>query len=121
MIITCIVVAATAASVSDRFDGFSEVGGIIGSAVSAAFLIILGLANGYILMLLLRQLSKAIDAHRSAVHTESGNPNLEFRIESGGLFFRLFKKLFKLIDRYVLLTVAYPCAFATETKLLMHF
>lgn len=99
VIITSIVVAATAASVSEKFDGFSTVGGIIGSAVSATFLLVLGLANAYILFLLIQQLRKTIDQHRELVRNDDTTTSLEFRIEGGGLFFRIFKKLFILIDR----------------------
>ncbi|KAL8657293.1 MAG: hypothetical protein Q9226_002060 [Calogaya cf. arnoldii] len=56
VIITSIVVAATAAAVSEKFGTFSRVGGIIGTAVSAAVLILLAVANLYILWKLVRQL-----------------------------------------------------------------
>ncbi|KAJ5605551.1 hypothetical protein N7510_008332 [Penicillium lagena] len=58
VIITSIVVAATAAAVSSRFGSFSTIGGIIGSSVSAVFLILLGLMNGYILYKLIKQMQK---------------------------------------------------------------
>ncbi|KAL9084678.1 MAG: hypothetical protein Q9159_005108 [Coniocarpon cinnabarinum] len=99
VIITSIVVAATAASVSDKFEGFSTIGGIIGSAVSAAFLLILGLANAYILYLLFRQLRHTIAEYRLLEHSERGRDTPQFRIEGGGIFFRIFRKLFVLIDR----------------------
>lgn len=54
VLITCIVVAATSAGVSKRFNGISTVGSIIGSAVSSSFLILLGLMNAYILYRLVR-------------------------------------------------------------------
>ena len=60
VIVTSLVVAGTAAAVSNKFDAFSRVGGIIGSSVSAAFLIILGIMNIYILHKLIRQLQRAI-------------------------------------------------------------
>ncbi|KAJ2978416.1 hypothetical protein NUW58_g7507 [Xylaria curta] len=41
VIITCIVVAATAGALRERFDSFQYIGGIIGTSVSAAVLIIL--------------------------------------------------------------------------------
>ncbi|KAJ6168735.1 hypothetical protein N7497_001578 [Penicillium chrysogenum] len=61
VIITSIVVAATAAAVSERFDSFSTVGGIIGTSVSAAFLILLGLMNAYILYKLVKQMEKVFN------------------------------------------------------------
>ena len=99
VIVTAIVVAATAAAVSDRFDGFSQVGGIIGSAVSAAFLLVLGIANAYILVLLVRQLRRTIDHYQIAVHSGTSAPTIDFGLHGGGVFFRVFKRLFVLIDR----------------------
>ncbi|KAK6580184.1 hypothetical protein PZA11_007206 [Diplocarpon coronariae] len=61
VIITSIVVAATAAAVSDRFGSFGKVGGIIGTSVSAAFLIILSLLNMWILWKLVLQLKGIVE------------------------------------------------------------
>ena len=91
VIITSIVVAATASAVSQKFGDFSRVGGIIGSSVSSAFLLVLGLANAYILLLLIGQMRKLLAA----------NPDeyKDFKVEGAGCLFRVFKKLFKLIDK----------------------
>jgi nickel/cobalt transporter (NiCoT) family protein len=91
VIITSILVAASAAAISERFDTFSLVGGIIGSSVSAAFLIILGLMNGYIMWKLILQLQKLIEQG-----SEDESP---FDITGGGLLFRCFRRMFKFIDR----------------------
>lgn len=93
VIITSIVVAATAAGVSKRFDGFSSVGGIIGTSVSAAFLILLGLMNAFILYKLITQLQKLIKLQPAEEAAEA------WKIEGGGCLFRVLKKMFKLIDR----------------------
>ncbi|KAJ5542206.1 hypothetical protein N7535_004629 [Penicillium sp. DV-2018c] len=92
VIITSIVVAATAAAVSSRFDSFSTVGGIIGTSVSAAFLILLGLMNAYILYKLIKQMQKvfSLPEHRA---------DEAWKIEGGGVLFAILKKMFKLIDR----------------------
>lgn len=94
VIITSIVVAATAAAVSSRFDSFSTIGGIIGSSVSAAFLILLGLMNAYILYKLIRQMQKVFNL-------PEGQEDEAWKIEGGGPLFSILKKMFKLIDRYV--------------------
>ncbi|QDS74743.1 hypothetical protein FKW77_001103 [Venturia effusa] len=91
VIVTSIVVAATAASVSKRFDNFSHIGGIIGSSVSAAFLLLLGIMNIYILVKLVQQL-------RVLIQTPLGQ-EVPFKIEGGGVLLNLFKKMFTLIDR----------------------
>ncbi|KAJ5964823.1 uncharacterized protein N7479_004699 [Penicillium vulpinum] len=92
VIITSIVVAATAAAVSDRFDNFSTVGGIIGTSVSAAFLILLGLMNAYILYKLVKQMQKVFSL-------PEGCEDEAWKVEGGGVLFSILKKMFKLIDR----------------------
>jgi high-affinity nickel-transport protein len=87
------VVAATAAAVSSRFDGFGTVGGIIGTSVSAAFLILLGLMNAYILFKLIKQMQKVFNL-------PEGQQDEAWKIEGGGVLFSILKKMFKLIDRY---------------------
>ena len=94
MIVTCIVVAATAAGVSSKFDAFGKVGGIIGSSVSSAFLIILGVMNVYILYRLIVQMKKAL-------RLREGEEEEAWRLEGGGCLFLVLKKMFKLIDRFV--------------------
>ncbi|KAF2718070.1 high affinity nickel transport protein nic1 [Polychaeton citri CBS 116435] len=96
VIITSIVVAASSAAITDRFGSFSDVGGIIGSSVSAVFLILLGVINSYILYKLLSQLSTAISS-------PLGEERLEFDLEAGGTgggcLFPLLRRLFRLVDR----------------------
>lgn len=93
MIITSIVVAATAAAVSSRFDSFSTVGGIIGTSVSAAFLILLGLMNAYILYKLYRQMQKVLNL-------PEGQEDEAWKVEGGGIMFSILRKMFTLINRY---------------------
>lgn len=90
VVITSIVVAATAAAVSGKFDNFSRVGGIIGTSVSAAFLILLGLMNIYILYKLVLEMKRL-------VRTRPGDEQ-DFQIQGAGCLFHLFKRMFRLID-----------------------
>jgi nickel/cobalt transporter (NiCoT) family protein len=92
VIVTSIVVAATAAGVSKRFDSFSNVGGIIGTSVSAAFLILLGIMNAYILYRLIIQIQKVIRL------TPDQEAEEAWKIQGGGCLFRVLKRMFKLID-----------------------
>jgi high-affinity nickel-transport protein len=94
VIITSIVVAATAAGISKNFGSFGTIGGIIGSSVSAAFLLLLGLMNGYILYKLILQLRLIFEL---PVGHESSPAALH--VEGGGPLFRILKRMFKLIDR----------------------
>jgi nickel/cobalt transporter (NiCoT) family protein len=94
VVITSIVVAATAAGVEKRFGGFGAVGGIIGTSVSAAFLLLLGVMNAYILYKLCVQMAKVVDMPLSAASQAT------FKLElGGGVLFRILKRMFKLIDR----------------------
>lgn len=92
VIVTSIVVAATAAAVSERFDTFSRVGGIIGTSISAAFLIILGLMNLYILYKLVKQLKKLLASDESE--------DAAFKLEGAGCLMAVFRWAFKIVDRY---------------------
>jgi high-affinity nickel-transport protein len=94
VIITSIVVAATAAAVSSKFDSYSRVGGIIGSSVSSAFLILLGIMNAYILYRLVKQMKKAL-------RLRDGEQDQAWNIEGGGFLFSILKRMFKLINRSV--------------------
>ena len=91
VIITSIVVAATASAISSKFGAFSKIGGIIGTSVSAGFLIILGIMNIYILYKLVEQIKKLIAC--------APGEEQKFEIKGAGCLFYLFKKMFKLIDR----------------------
>lgn len=92
VVITSIAVAATAAAVSEKFDRFSRVGGIIGTSISAGFLIILALLNLYVLYKLVQRL-------RSILATTPGTEGSHLKLQGGGILFSIFRKLFKLIDR----------------------
>ncbi|KAH8696054.1 high-affinity nickel-transport protein-domain-containing protein [Talaromyces proteolyticus] len=92
VIITSLVVAATAAAVSSRFGSFSKIGGIIGTSVSASFLILLGIMNMYILYKLIQQMRKLLNLNE-------GETSDVWKIEGGGILFSVLKKMFKLIDR----------------------
>ncbi|KAL9111263.1 MAG: hypothetical protein Q9227_004341 [Pyrenula ochraceoflavens] len=80
VIITSIVVAATAGAVSDKFDRYSSVGGIIGTSVSAAFLLLLALLNAYILFRIILRLHEIMRTPLSQQvsflpPTDPGSPN----------------------------------------------
>ncbi|EMC98849.1 hypothetical protein BAUCODRAFT_41374, partial [Baudoinia panamericana UAMH 10762] len=92
VIITSVVVAASSAAISKRFGSISTIGSIIGSSVSAGFLILLGIMNAYILYKLVEQLRKAINS-------PLGEESNDFQFEGAGCMIYLLKKMFKLIDR----------------------
>src|SRR5271170_3950615 len=98
VVVTCIVVAATSGALENRFDGFERVGNIVGTAVSAGVLILLGIGNAWILLRLVQKLrellNKNVDEDAATFRADGW-----FDLEGGGLLVRLLKKVFKVIDR----------------------
>ena len=103
VVITCVVVAATSGALEKRFQGFRNVGGVIGTAVSAGVLLLLGVGNTWILLKLVQKMKvvlreeESTDIRHEADAGHGTTAGLD--LEGGGLMVRLFKKLFKLIDR----------------------
>ncbi|KAI1333499.1 high-affinity nickel-transport protein-domain-containing protein [Xylariaceae sp. FL0016] len=62
VVVTCVVVAATSGALRQRFGRFQYVGGIVGTSVSAAFLVILCAGNAWVLHRLVRRLRAALRA-----------------------------------------------------------
>jgi high-affinity nickel-transport protein len=89
------VTAATAAHLTSHFDQFSSVGNIIGTAVSASFLIVLGIMNTWILY----KLIQGLIGWTKGEGGEKGEELWEKR--GGGPMWWILKKLFRLIDRLV--------------------
>lgn len=56
VIVTCLVVAATSGALRDRFEDFQRIGGIIGTSISAVFLLAMGAVNAWIMAKLIRRL-----------------------------------------------------------------
>lgn len=86
VIVTSIVVAATSGALSSRFQGFQQVGGIIGTSVSATALVLLGAANAWILYTLVRNLKLVL--HNQQPGQVSLGPKAA-----------IFSKIFRVIDR----------------------
>ena len=111
VIITCIVVAATSGALQARFDSFRRVGGIVGTSVSAAFLLLLCVGNGWVLWRLSRRLKVALAEQRARTAAAADVGELEAddggagsaaglrEIEGVGFLAIVFRGLFKTIDR----------------------
>jgi high-affinity nickel-transport protein len=98
VLITCIVVAATSGALQERFEGFRNVGGIVGTAVSAGVLIVLGIGNGWILLKLVQKMRQVLK-EEVVEDRAGGTGDRGLSFEGGGIMTRLFKKLFRLVDR----------------------
>ena len=113
VIVTCIVVAATAGALRERFDDFQRVGGIIGTSVSAAFLLLLCLGNGWVLARLVKRVRVVVEEQRlnpgggvgvgggggAEVVEEGGAASQGMLIEGAGFMATVFRKVFRMVDR----------------------
>ncbi|KAI1422818.1 high-affinity nickel-transport protein-domain-containing protein [Xylaria sp. FL1777] len=108
VIVTCIVVAATAGALRERFESFQYIGGIIGTSVSAVVLTLLCLGNGWVLYRLVGELRKALrepDPHGPW----DGDDGLESRgdhqvmrdlqLDGPGFLANMLRGLFRIVDR----------------------
>jgi len=85
VVITCVVVAATSGALRDRFDNFQRVGGIIGTSVSAAFLLLLCVGNGWVLWRLVKRLKVVLaDEQRAAQQQQQQQGGNSSRGACGG-------------------------------------
>ncbi|KAK4175535.1 putative transporter [Triangularia setosa] len=108
VIVTCIVLAATAGAVRDRFDDFERIGGIIGTSVSGTFLLILCIANGWILYRLIQRLRQVLAEQRAARQAPGYGSDAEANadpvgdqmgLEGMGFLSNVFRGVFKAVDR----------------------
>ncbi|KAK3682234.1 high-affinity nickel-transport protein-domain-containing protein [Podospora appendiculata] len=113
VVVTCIVVAATSGALRERFDNFQRVGGIIGTSVSATFLLLLCAGNGWVLWRLVQRLREVLAEQRLQLQLaegqSSGSSSVEddggvaaagaLKLEGAGVMANLFRKLFRIVDR----------------------
>lgn len=108
VVVTCVVVAATSGALRDRFDGFTRVGNIVGTSVSAAFLLILCAGNGWVLYRLVGRLRAVLaeDGRRGAAGTaaegereEGEDAATDLKLEGEGFLANVFRKVFRVVDR----------------------
>jgi len=126
VVVTAIVVAATASEVQKKWEGWEYIGGIVGSSVSAVVLVGFGVVNAWMLVGCVRRLRQKVakmqdgevQTKRGAVEevdVEGGKDGEgredkqravlddaekdTFHIHGGGCLIFLFQKLFRLIDR----------------------
>ncbi|WP_158902347.1 HoxN/HupN/NixA family nickel/cobalt transporter [Burkholderia sp. L27(2015)] len=93
VILACVAIAATALALKDQLDSVKEVGGVIGTLVSAFFLLIIALIN----LAVLRSVYKAFKRVRD------GHPYVEedfnLLLANRGLLARIFRPMFRIITR----------------------
>lgn len=98
VILATLGIAISALALRSRFDGFKAVGGTIGTAVSAGFLLVLALINLVILRDIWRRYrrARAAGAEAAAHHEHAAGSHHH---APGGLLTRLLRPLFRLVNR----------------------
>jgi len=87
-----VAIALTSAAIKNHFDYFESVGGIIGTSVSAFFLLAIAIANIIVL----------VSVYRTFQHVKRGgrfvDEDLNLILAKRGFFGRIFRNLFRLIE-----------------------
>ena len=94
VVLATVGVALAASAFKDQLEGFQDVGGVIGTSVAAAFLLIIAAINVVIL----------IDVYRAFRRVKNGGAYAAQDVDAmlangGGLFTRLFRRLFGMIGK----------------------
>lgn len=93
VVLASIAIAATATAFKSRIAGLHAIGGLIGTLVSAAFLLVIAAMNAVILVRLWRQF-RAVRAGATLAEAE-----MEGLLQGRGLIARLCRPLFRLVTR----------------------
>jgi nickel/cobalt transporter (NiCoT) family protein len=88
-----VAVAATAAAFKSRIEDFHAIGGVIGTFVSAAFLLLIALINIVILIRVYHTFVEARAGRRIA------DDDLKEVLAQGGVLVRVFRPVFRLVTR----------------------
>lgn len=93
VVLASVAVAATATAFKDRMDSFHSIGGIIGTSISAVFLLLIAAVNVYIL----------INVYRTFQQVKGGgeysDEDLNMLMAKSGMLARLLRPLFRMIER----------------------
>jgi nickel/cobalt transporter (NiCoT) family protein len=87
------LIAVTAAAMKDSLDQFHDIGGLIGTAVSATFLLVIGIANLFILRGVWAAFSRVRRGGKIV------DEDLNTLLAGRGLLARLFRRVFGVVSR----------------------
>lgn len=93
VVLASIAIAATAAALPSKMEEFHDVGGVIGTTVSALFLLVIGLANLFILKGIWSAFNRARRGEKIV------DEDLDALLAGRGLIARTFRPLFKVVSR----------------------
>jgi nickel/cobalt transporter (NiCoT) family protein len=93
VVLASVAIAFTAAALKGRLDEFHDLGGVIGTVVSAVFLLIIGIANLFILKGIWAAFSRARRGDKIV------NEDLDALLSGRGLIARIFRPVFGVVSR----------------------
>jgi high-affinity nickel-transport protein len=93
VVLASVAIAATAAATQSQFAAFHDIGGVIGTSLSALFLLIVGLANLLILKGIWAAFARARRGERIV------DEDLDALLAGRGLLARVFRPLFRVVSR----------------------
>jgi nickel/cobalt transporter (NiCoT) family protein len=93
VVLASIAIAATAAAMQGRLDAFHDLGGVIGTLVSAFFLLAIGIANLFILRGIWSAFTRARRGERII------DEDLDALLAGRGFIARMFRPLFRVVLR----------------------
>ena len=93
VVLASVGIAVTAMAFKDQMEEFHPVGGMIGTSVSAAFLLLIGAINLVVLINVYKAFRRV---KNGGAYSES---DLDILMANGGFFARIFRRLFGLIGR----------------------
>jgi high-affinity nickel-transport protein len=93
VVLLSIAIALTASSIQTHFPGMLRIGGLIGTSVSALFLLLIALIN----LLVLRGVMRAFAKVRRGEPYD--DQNLDAQLTQLGLMGRIFRPVLRLVDR----------------------
>ena len=93
VVIASILIAATAAAMQSQLDSFHDIGGVIGTTVSAVFLLLIGIANLFVLKGVWSAFKRAQRGERIA------DEDLDTLLAGGGFLARIFRPMFRVVTR----------------------
>jgi nickel/cobalt transporter (NiCoT) family protein len=88
-----VAIALTSVAIKDRFQSFQSVGGMVGTAVSAFFLLAIAMANMLVLASVYRTFKVVKNGGRYV------DEDLDLILSQRGFFGRIFRRLFRLIGK----------------------
>ena len=93
VVLASVAIAATAAMMQGRLEAFHNLGSVVGTAVSALFLLVIGVANLFVLKGIWAAFSHARRGRRVV------DEDLNALLAGRGFFARIFRPMFKIVSR----------------------